>query len=416
MAVLSATTIRGRLKNPDDSFNITPILDGKKQISGSSVDLRLDNQFIVTSRTSFAGINPIQRKDKEIESIINQYQKKIKIPYGEKFVLHPNELVIGSTLEFLSFPDDLMAYVIGRSSWGRLGLIIATATTINPCFKGNLTLELVNVGNIPIELYPGVRIAQLVLHEIDGKEDYGGKYQLQIGPGFSKIYDDPELEYLSLHKCKIIIGLTGHKGSGKSIFSSYLIEDKLYKYFSLSHIVRNSFKENEVSYPERKHLQNHGDRLRRKNNKADYLARLVLREIRNTNVDSENTIVIDGIRNPAEIDLLEKLPNFHLIGIKAEEKKIIKNLENKGYLLPDSEYDDLQTRIEKESKISMSKFKDAYKRDCGQGGTDDDREGYGQNIETCISKCKKENLLTIDVDQNVIDSLNNFKKIIARLE
>ncbi len=416
MTVISSKTISKRLSDPDDHLNITPIFDWKKQISGASVDLRLDNQFIVTSRTSFAGINPIHRKEKEIESIINQYQKKIKIPYGEKFVLHPDELIIGSTLEFLSFPKDLMAYVIGRSSWGRLGLIIATATTINPCFKGNLTLELVNTGNIPIELYPGVRIAQLVIHKIKGEEDHEGKYQLQIGPGFSKIYEDTELEYLLSHKYKIIIGLTGHKGSGKSIFSSYLIEDKLYKYFSLSHIVRNSFKEKEVSSPEREHLHNHGDFLRYRNKKADYLTRLVIRELRNSDVDSETAIVIDGIRNPKEIDLLEKLPNFHLIGIKTEKEKINKNLQNKGYLLKDSDYKALKTQVDKETKISMSKFNEAYKRDCGQGGTIEDREGYGQNIEACLKKCKPKNLLRISVVTKVIDALNDFKKIIGNLE
>ena len=164
MSVLSKKTLIKRIQNLKDDLCITPILDWKKQISESSIDLRLDNQFIIITRTSLSSVNAIDFKN--FSRNLNQFQKKVKIPYGEKFVLHPNELVIGSTLEYLSFPKDLMAFVIGRSSWGRLGLIIATATVINPCFKGNLTLELVNAGNVPIELYPGVRIAQLTFHKI----------------------------------------------------------------------------------------------------------------------------------------------------------------------------------------------------------------------------------------------------------
>jgi dCTP deaminase len=93
---------------------------------------------------------------------------------------------------------DVLAYVIGRSSWGRLGLIIATATVIHPGFKGCITLELVNHGDIPIELYPGCFICQLVLHEVQPpqKKPYEGKYSGWVGPTspeFSKIYKDKDL-------------------------------------------------------------------------------------------------------------------------------------------------------------------------------------------------------------------------------
>ena len=237
MTALFSKEIIKRICDPEDDFYITPILDWEAQISDSSVDLRLDNQFIIITRTSYPSINPVE---KDVPAKIDQYQKLIKVPYGERFVLHPNELILGSTLEYVSFPINLMAYLIGRSSWGRLGLIIATATMVDPCFKGNLTLELVNAGNVPIELYPGVRIAQLIFHRIDVKEkkdNEKGKYQMQIGPGFSKIYQDEELKYLTFPNYKIAIGLIGHKGSGKSIISNYLVEDQLYIYYSLSHIV-----------------------------------------------------------------------------------------------------------------------------------------------------------------------------------
>jgi len=396
MTVISATTIKKRICNPEDIFCITPILDWEKQVSASSVDLRLDNQFIIITRTSFPIINPIE---KDLPSKISQYQKLEKIQYGEKFVLHPHELVIGSTLEYLSFPNDLTAYLIGRSSWGRLGLIIATATVIDPCFKGNLTLELINSGNVPIELYPGVRIAQLIFHKLDDLQDEckdEGKYQMQIGPGFSKIYKDEELSYLSLTKYKLALGLTGHKGSGKSIISNFLIEDRLFKYFSLSHIVRKRYREEKSRVDAtRKDLQDFGDELRCKYG-PDYLARLVIKEIHECNLDRNAPIVIDGIRNPKEVDRLARLPNFYLIGISATKDKIIENLKNRGYI---------------PKQISEKDFEEAYLRDCGKR---EKENGMGQNIEGCLNKVLPD--YKIEFKEDVIELLKQFEVILQRLE
>jgi dCTP deaminase len=432
MAVLSDEKIIERIKDPDDEFKITPIFDWEKQVSSSSVDLRLDNQFIIIPRTSFSSINPVERT--RIETTISRYQKKITIPYGEKFVLHPNELVLGSTIEYMSFPDDLMAYVIGRSSWGRLGLIIATATAINPGFKGNLTLELVNAGNVPIELYPGVRIAQLKIHGLSKYEDKKnviekdveenkfekkdkGKYHLQIGPGFSKIYDDPELEYLKIPKYNIIIGITGHKGSGKSVFTSFLVEDKLYNYFSLSHIVRRKYSQEYNNKPVREDLQNFGDHLR-KIHGANYLARQIIKEIKNANLDSDSCILIDGIRNPAEVKFLKSIPNFHLIGIDATKEKIKHNLKNKGYLITNKKFEKKAMQLDKDelaSYMSMDQFEKAYRRDCGLSYEPEKKE-YGQNIAECLRLIPDGNITKIDKNTTVIESLNQFKKIIKRLE
>ena len=405
MSVLSAASLKERIFDQSDDFCITPILDWEKQISGASIDLRLDNQFIIITRTSLSCINPIQQRD--FSSQISQFQKLVKIPYGEEFVLHPNELVIGSTLEYLSFPNDLTAYVIGRSSWGRLGLIIATATSINPCFKGTLTLELINQGNVPVVLYPGVRIAQLILHPIGEKIDERSdrekidecsdksKYHLQIGPGFSKIYEDQELHYLSMPKYKIALGLTGHKGSAKNIISSYLMEDKLYKYFSLSHIVRQLYKERDLNMtPSREELQDFGDRLRRENG-ADYLARLVVDKIQKSNIDRNTSILIGGIRNPEEIDLLNRLPNFYMIGISAEKEKIKEILSYTGYI---------------PAAMSEVDFEKAYERDCGN----QDEDGMGQNITECLRKIPPQ--YSIKLTETITDLLNQFKTLLKMIE
>ena len=96
--------------------------------------------------------------------------KSYYVPFGEQFILHPGTFVLGVTLEWIRLPRDLAAYVIGRSSWGRYGLIIATATGVHPRFTGCLTLELSNVGEIPIKVKPGASICQLFVHQIESEE------------------------------------------------------------------------------------------------------------------------------------------------------------------------------------------------------------------------------------------------------
>ena len=101
-------------------------------------------------------------------------------------ILHPGELVLGLTLEYFSIPKNLMGYVIGKFSCGRAGLIITKATKVDPGFKGCITLEIINEGTAPIVVYPGLPIAQLVLHTIDNAVDneYTGNYKFSVGPVF----------------------------------------------------------------------------------------------------------------------------------------------------------------------------------------------------------------------------------------
>jgi len=194
MATLSTREIKvWQKKKYPDRLIITPLLEEEEQIKDNTVDLRLGTEFIITRRTSFPAIDAT--KGIEIEQRIGQYQERIRIGFHEHFVLHPNQLILGSSLEYVSLPSQLSAYVIGRSSWGRLGLIIATATAVSPLFKGCITLELVNLGEAPLILYPGIRIAQLVLHTVKGKGTYSGRYNCSTGPEFSKIYKDDEMKF-----------------------------------------------------------------------------------------------------------------------------------------------------------------------------------------------------------------------------
>lgn len=194
MSILSAKGIKEFLqKGPEEGLVITPLLEPEEQIGNCSVDLRLGNEFIIARKTSFPAIDPTRSEDIELK--IEQYQEKIRLRFHEKFILHPNQLILGSTLEYVSLPNNIAAYVIGRSSWGRLGLIIATASFVAPCFKGSITLELVNLGEAPLILYPGVRITQLVLHLVEGEEEYRGKYKCATGPEFGRVHKDKDMPF-----------------------------------------------------------------------------------------------------------------------------------------------------------------------------------------------------------------------------
>jgi len=165
--VLSQAAIIEKLTSRASGLAITPILDAGSQIGEASVDVRLGPDFIVTRRdTGLPLFDPV-RVD-EIAEHIRDYQDYVRRPLGSAFYLHPGEFAIARTLEAVTLPVEpvpIGAEALGRSSWGRLGLIIATATLIQPGFSGTITLELTNVGSVPIVLYVGVRIAQISLYE-----------------------------------------------------------------------------------------------------------------------------------------------------------------------------------------------------------------------------------------------------------
>ncbi|MCF2138781.1 MAG: dCTP deaminase [Candidatus Lokiarchaeota archaeon] len=176
-------------------LTITPLIF-EKQIQDSSVDLRLGTEFYFYTQHQISNFDPIGKIHHEMPAV--NVKKKI----GESITLHPNQFILGTTLEFIKLPSNIMAYIIGRSSWGRLGLIIATATIINPEFSGVITLELKNVGNIPIKIYPGLRIAQIVMHKITNldrniaQKSIFHKYRHSIGPGLSKLKEDSEIQLI----------------------------------------------------------------------------------------------------------------------------------------------------------------------------------------------------------------------------
>ncbi|MGA8416575.1 MAG: dCTP deaminase, partial [Candidatus Dormiibacterota bacterium] len=137
----------------------TPLLGAP--VGEGSIDVRLGNKFIVFERTETPSIRTL---DREIQG--RRVQRQLEVGWGRRFVLHPQELVLASTLEYIVLPGDLAAQVVTRSSYGRMGLICATAVQVHPHYRGCLTLELLNLGVAPLEIAPGERVAQLIFWEI----------------------------------------------------------------------------------------------------------------------------------------------------------------------------------------------------------------------------------------------------------
>jgi dCTP deaminase len=180
-------SLRDYMSRPSlsDRLVVTPLLN-TKAVGAASIDVRLGNQFIIMKREALPHIDTFEMD--KIHAQLGKYQQRIVKSYDENIVVHPRQLLIGSTLEYVKMPPDLMCYVIGKSSWGRLGLIIATATKVDPGFRGCITLEIVNDGEVPLVLRPNSEIAQLVFHPVTTEPNsvYAGKYRCPVGPEFPK--------------------------------------------------------------------------------------------------------------------------------------------------------------------------------------------------------------------------------------
>jgi dCTP deaminase len=161
--ILSDREIRALLKKGE--LVIKP-LDPETQIQSSSVDLRLGNMFMVFKPSEKAYIDSV--KDKDIEN----YTEIIKIDEGRPFIIQPFEFVIATTIERVKLPSNLVGMIEGRSSFGRLAVFVhAVAGLIDSCFDGEPTLEISNVGRLPVALYPGQRVCQLVLEELSSPSE-----------------------------------------------------------------------------------------------------------------------------------------------------------------------------------------------------------------------------------------------------
>ena len=158
----------------------------ESMVQPSSVDVRLDRFFRVFENHKYSVIDP------SIEQ--SELTREVIVEPNEHFILHPGEFVLASTYEIITLPDDIAGRLEGKSSLGRLGLLThSTAGFIDPGFSGHITLELSNVANLPVKLFPGMKIGQLCLIKLSspaehpyGSAIYASRYQGQRGPTASR--------------------------------------------------------------------------------------------------------------------------------------------------------------------------------------------------------------------------------------
>ena len=184
--VLSDHTIKEELAK--GRIVIEPL--GEGCIQPASVDVHLDHKLLVfrNSRRAFIDVRAEQ----------SDLTEMVEIEEEPPFMLHPGEFVLASTLEYIALPDDLVARLEGKSSLGRIGLLIhSTAGYVDPGWKGHLTLELSNVANLPVTLYYGMKIGQISYLKLStpadnlyGSESLGSKYQGQSEPTASRMHRD----------------------------------------------------------------------------------------------------------------------------------------------------------------------------------------------------------------------------------
>ncbi len=184
IVILSDRTIRAEIEagrivvDPFDPSMIQP----------SSIDVRLDDRFLVFRSHT--------RRVIDVKEDLTDLTELVRAEDGEAFILHPGEFVLGSTAERVGLPDDIVGRIEGKSSLGRLGLLIhTTAGFVDAGFEGYLTLELSNVATLPITLYPGMKIGQISFLRMDGPAEHpygsgalGSKYAGQVGPTASQYW------------------------------------------------------------------------------------------------------------------------------------------------------------------------------------------------------------------------------------
>ncbi|CAN5193271.1 dCTP deaminase [soil metagenome] len=187
--VLSDRDIKKALQ--DKQIIISPVPHLAEQLGSNSIDLRLGNTFRIFEHSKHGMIDPFDKEGSE------GLTREIVIPDGERFIMHPGDFVLGTTIEHIEIPDDLIGSLEGRSSIGRLGVIIhSTASSIECGFRGHITLELANMGKMAVALHPGMRICSVAFSQLSSPAEVpyykkkGAKYVGQTGPDESKLFSE----------------------------------------------------------------------------------------------------------------------------------------------------------------------------------------------------------------------------------
>ncbi|MBU0619090.1 dCTP deaminase [Patescibacteria group bacterium] len=187
--ILSDRDIKKAIKQ--GRIKIRPQINFKTQLGSCSIDLRLGRRFRIFNHPQCPYIDPLDKKGiSELTQLVVASEKK-------PFTIHSRDLVLAETMETLELADDLLARLEGRSSIGRLGVIVhSTASVFDPGWRGKVVLEMGNLGHMPVLLYPGMRICSLTFETLSSPAEVpyykkkGAKYIGQSGPGVSKIFEE----------------------------------------------------------------------------------------------------------------------------------------------------------------------------------------------------------------------------------
>ncbi len=199
MQLLTRDDINASLADTDErSLFVEPLLD-RSQVGAISIDLRLGYDFLVsvlTRRPAIEAYPPDNVRKRGIQSYFQETRRRL----GDRFILYPHQVVLSSTVEYLSLPPNIFAEIVIRSSYGRLG--IGITTRMQPGWRGCVPLEIFNHGNTPVEMVVGSRFCQAHLYRIDSDMSYVGggvprKYFGTVRPTVSKADEDSELSRLS---------------------------------------------------------------------------------------------------------------------------------------------------------------------------------------------------------------------------
>jgi dCTP deaminase len=193
VAMPSRGEIRRRLLDSNDVFSIRP-LPSSKSIGTGSVDLAIGTAFLPAEPSSLPSLRLAERglvapgriRDTGIQPLFGE----VRVHPKGTFVMQPRQFVLTATFEYISMPYDLAGLIQSRSTFGRMGIIAATAAYVAPGFKGCPTLEVVNAGEVPIELEPYQQICQIVLLSANEPEISTSRYHLSTRPRSAKV-DDP---------------------------------------------------------------------------------------------------------------------------------------------------------------------------------------------------------------------------------
>ena len=187
--ILSDKDIKKALRS--GRIEISPSPDLQTQLGSCSIDLRLGNNFRVFEHSSNAYIDP-SKKD-----YTREITREVVVKSGENFVMQPGDFVLAITLEKVTIPSDLMGRLEGRSSLGRLGIVVhSTASIFDPGWNGNCVLELGNLGRMAVSLTVGMRICAMTFEELSSPAEVPysmnkrSKYVGQMGPDESKIHQE----------------------------------------------------------------------------------------------------------------------------------------------------------------------------------------------------------------------------------